>query len=235
MSDPLVPWEVYFGCVSAAAALLLGPLFERVLIAGDSDYEAMVNMGAHPLVDHLWSTETTEIAHDGGRYSRLERVRRIADHPVVRGSLRVCWENRDGEYNCGRRRKCLMTMTSLEALGARDRITTFPSQLDLDALAEVTVTHPVLLTLWQDVLDLVQERHRDDLEPAVARVVARAKEALGLPASYRLRGGTATAEASRAETERDELAARLDTVLSSRSWKLTRPLRSVARGVRGLR
>ena len=50
----------------------------RVLIAGDSDYEVQVTHGANRLVDQLWSTENLEIVDDGGRFSRVERVRRIA-------------------------------------------------------------------------------------------------------------------------------------------------------------
>jgi Polysaccharide pyruvyl transferase len=187
LSDPLAPWEAYFGCAVVSVALFLSPLFDRVLIAGDSDHEVQVDSGANRLVDQLWSTEGLEIVDAGGRYSRIERLRRIAGHPVVRRTLRTCWQNLDGAYNCGRCRKCLMTMVGLEALGAREGISTYPAELDLDAVAELEVTRPVSLCFWEDVLDATRAAGRADLEGAVEPVVASGKRALGLPLSYRRR------------------------------------------------
>jgi hypothetical protein len=187
LSDPLVRWETFYGCSIVAVALFLAPLFERVLIAGDSDYEVQVKFGANWMVDQLWSSEQLEIVDDGGRFSRMERLARIVDHPVVQETLRVCWENPGGAYNCGRCRKCLMTMSALEALGARGRFRTFPAELDLDALATIEIRQSVLLTLWEDVLDATRAAGRPDLERAVGATVARGKRLLGLPSTYRRR------------------------------------------------
>lgn len=187
MSDPLARWEAYYGCAVVSVALFLAPLFERVLIAGDSDHEVQVPLGANRMVDQLWSTEQLEIVDDGGRYARVERLRRIVAHPVVQRTLRVCWENRDGAYNCGRCRKCLMTMFTLEALGAREQMATFPPALDMAAVADIEVRQPVILTLWQDVLDAARAAGRPDLERVVERVVAGGQRRLGLPTSYRRR------------------------------------------------
>jgi hypothetical protein len=224
LSDPLLPWDVYFASPLAAVALLLAPLFERVLVTGDADYETTVGQGVDPLVDHLWSTEELEIAHACGRYSRVERTALIADDPVAQRALRVCWENLDGAYNCGRCRKCLSTMITLEALDKREPFRAFPPQLDLGPLDEVRIPHTLVLALWQDILDLVRERGRADLEAPVANVVARGKRGLGLPDSFRLRGA---ANGRLSVAEREELQGRLDTVLGSRSWRLTAPLRRV--------
>jgi glycosyltransferase involved in cell wall biosynthesis len=187
LSDPLIPWDNCYGCAAVAVAHFFAPLFERVLIAGDSDYEAQAKFGANWMVDQLWSSEQLEIVDDGGRHSRMDRLRQIVDHPEVRRTLRVCWQNPDGAYNCGRCRKCLMTMAALEALGVRDRITTFPPQLDLDAVAAIEIRQPVLLTLWEDVLDAARVSGRPDLERAVGATVSRGKRLLGLPVSYRRR------------------------------------------------
>lgn len=244
-SDPLARWDAYYGCALVTVALFLAPLFERVLIAGDSDYEVQVPLGANLLVDQLWSTEQLEIVDDGGRYSRVERLRRIADQPVVQRTLRVCWENPGGAYNCGRCRKCLMTMITLEALGARAAVATFPSGLDLAAVADIQITHPVLLTLWEDVLDTVREAGRADLEPAAEEVVAKGKRALDLPAAYRRRGTPGPSPLNRrmngaadppsgAGTDGDT-AEMLSAVLTSRSWRMTAPLRHIGTRLRQAR
>ena len=232
LSDQLMPWDVYFACPLAAVALLLAPLFDRVLMTGDMDYETTVGQGSDPLIDHLWSTEQLEIAHAGGRHSRVERIRMIAEDPVAQRTLRVCWENPDGAYNCGRCRKCLATLVTLEALGVRNAFSSFPAcdELDLTQLDEVVAVPNVLvLTLWQDILDLIREQGRTDLEAPVAKVVARGKRELGLPDSYRRRGA---ANGRVGMTERNELDGRLKTVLESRSWRLTAPLRRAGAAAR---
>lgn len=187
LSDPLIGWEAYYGCAAMAVALFFEPLFERVLFAGEADYEVQVPIGSNRLVDRLWSTERLEIADDGGRYNRVERTARIVSHPVVQRTLRVCWENRGGAYNCGRCRKCLMTMLTLEALGARGEIATFPPELDLDALSAFDIPTPILLSLWEDLLDATRAAGRPDLERPVEAVVTRARRELRLPSNHRRR------------------------------------------------
>ncbi len=232
LSNPLLPWDVYFASPLAAVALLHAPLFERVLMTGDADYETVVGQGSDPLVDHLWSTEQLEIAHACGRFSRIERTRMIADDPVAQRALRVCWENRDGAYNCGRCRKCLSTMITLEALGKREPFSVFPPQLDLEPVDEVEVPNVLVLTLWQDILDLIRQEGRADLEPAVAKVVASGKRQLGLPDGFRRRGA---ANGRVASAERDDFRRQLDAVVGSHSWRLTAPLRRAAAAARRMR
>jgi hypothetical protein len=187
LSDPLARWEAYYGSALVAVALFLAPRFERVLITGGSDHEVQEPLGANRMVHQLWSPEQLEIVEAGGRYSRLERVRRVASHPLVQRTLRVCWENPGGAYNCGRCRKCLMTMITLEALGARSEIETFPPTLDLDAVAAIDLRQRISLHFWEDILDTAREAGRSDLEPAVEEVVEKGKRKLGLPPTYRRR------------------------------------------------
>jgi hypothetical protein len=237
LSDPLVQWDAYFACACMAVAHFLAPRFERVLLAGAMDHEVDYPMGAARLIDHLWSTERLEIADGAGRRSRVERTKRIADHPLVRRTLRVCWENPDGAYNCGRCRKCLMTMITLEALGARSDIETFPPDLDLDDIAAIEIKQIVLLTLWEDVLDLVRAEGRADLEPAVEEAVERAKRELGLAPSYRRRhlpGPPPLLGRAPDPIAEERSATALAEVLGSRSWRMTAPLRRAGAAIRRL-
>ncbi|HYH53495.1 MAG TPA: polysaccharide pyruvyl transferase family protein [Solirubrobacterales bacterium] len=225
LSDPLVPWEAYSPSPLVAVSLFLAPLFERVLIAGDNDYETQPPIGSARLVDQLWSTEGLEIVDAGGRFNREQRLARIASHPVVRRTLRVCWENPDGAYNCGRCRKCMMTKLSLEAIGAREQVTTFAPELDLDLLKGYELSQPIQIVLWEDLLDTVRDRGRDDLAGAIEPLVARGREALGLTPAQRLRrsrGGTGFGGPT---LELEETKRQLATVLDSRSWKLMAPAR----------
>jgi hypothetical protein len=235
-SDPLVRWEAYNGSALVAVALLFESLFERVLIAGDTDHQMQVPVGTARMVDQLWSSERLEIVDDGGRFNREQRLRLIAEHPVVQRTLRVCWENPGGAYNCGRCRKCLLTMVSLEAIDMRDRFSTFPDELDLNPLEHFAADSRIALTLWEDVLDTAREAGRSDLERAVVPVVARGKQKLGLPDSYRGRAFNdlaaalrdAAARTAEAEAREATTKAQLDAVLSSRSWRASAPLRRLA-------
>jgi glycosyltransferase involved in cell wall biosynthesis len=187
LSDPHLLWDAYYGCAAVTVAHFLAPMFDRVLIAGDSDYEVQARFGANWMVDQLWSSERLEIVDDGGRFSRMQRLQRIVEDPVVRRTLRVCWQNPGGTYNCGSCRKCLMTMSGLDALGMRGKVATFPPHLDLDAVAAIELKQQVLLTLWEDVLDAARAGGRAELERAVATTVARGRRLLGLPPTYRRR------------------------------------------------
>jgi hypothetical protein len=172
-----------------AVALFLGPRFDRVLIASDADYEVQGRWGNNWQVDRLWSTEAVEIVADGGRHSRMDRLRRVVEDPVACASLRVCWENPDRTYNCGRCQKCLMTLIPLEAIGARERVTSFPPEFELDpkSLAKLAIPNLVSLSYWEDMLDAAREAGRADLETALAPVLAKAKAGLGLPRDFRRR------------------------------------------------
>ncbi|HEX6206275.1 MAG TPA: polysaccharide pyruvyl transferase family protein [Solirubrobacterales bacterium] len=187
LSDRLLPWEANYGCALAATALFAGRAFDRILIAGDSDYEVQVKFGANWMVDQLWSTENLEIVDDGGHLSRMQRVERIASHPLVQKTLRICWRNPDDAYNCGHCRKCLTTMAALDAVDALEAVETLPSEVDLEALAKIEVSYVVSLTLWEDKLDAARAAGKTDLEAAIRTVVERGKRNIGLPASYRRR------------------------------------------------
>jgi hypothetical protein len=187
LSDPLVRWEAYCACPLVAVALCFEDLFDRVLIASDNDHATQVPLGSGRMVDQLWSTEWLEVADDGGRFSREERLARVVREPLSRETLRVCWQNRGGAYNCGRCRKCLLTMISLEAIGERGSVSTFPAEMDIGLLADFRLNQPIQLILWEDLLDTTRAAGRTDLARAVEPVVASGKRALGLPPSYRVR------------------------------------------------
>jgi len=138
-ADHYVSWDYYHGAALASVALLLSPQFSRVYDASTRSYATLIPMGSHPLLDPLWSTEHTEIVHDGCEASRLEKVATVARCDLVLNTLRVCWENPAGTRNCGRCEKCLRTMVDLRIAGALDRCTTFARPLDLRAVSRMVL------------------------------------------------------------------------------------------------
>ncbi len=136
-TDPVASWQPYHGGALASVALLFQHRFDRVLVPATHTYAEMFPWGSHPLLDPLWSTERTEIEHSGAEATRVAKVATLADSDLAMRYLRVCWENLDGAYNCGRCEKCVRTMLNLAAGGALGRCETLPSQLDADRVASM--------------------------------------------------------------------------------------------------
>jgi hypothetical protein len=94
------------------------------------------------------------------------------------------------------------------------------------------MSQPIQLVLWEDLLDTVRDRGRDDLERAVEPLVARGKRALGLSQSYRLRlsrGGTGPGGPT---LELEQAQQQLAALVNSRSWQMTEPARRLAAKLR---
>jgi hypothetical protein len=161
-------WEFYHGAALASIALLLSPQFATVYVAASDTYALLVPWGSHPLLDPLWSTEGTEIVHDGCEATREEKLVSIAQSELALRSLRVCWENRDREYNCGRCEKCLRTMAGLRIVKALERCTTFDRPLDLDALSRLGVPPNSHHFLYKASLEAAERLGSD---PALAQAL----------------------------------------------------------------
>lgn len=225
LTDPILPWEIAHGPALAAVALMFAPSCERILIASSSAYEEHPARGSHPLHDHLWSTEDCRIEHDGAYLSRTAKVERIAAHQEALDVLRVCWRQVD-RYNCGECEKCLRTMVALEAVGALERCSTFPERLDLDAVAKMQLEDLEVPIWWRGNLDLARKH---EASPELIAAIEACLATSPLPEA------TASQERlSESKARADRLARELEVVRSSRSWKLTRPLRKAGRAARGL-
>ncbi|OGL40512.1 MAG: hypothetical protein A2043_08035 [Candidatus Schekmanbacteria bacterium GWA2_38_9] len=167
-SDCYVPWKLYHGAALASVALLLSPQLKKVYIAASISYTNLLPTGSHPILDPLWSTEETEIVHDGCEATRIEKVEQIALNDIALKSLRVCWENRQGAYNCCQCEKCLRTMVSLRIAGVLERCTTFKRPLDLEALARVEISNPLNIPSYKENLEAVKRLGND---PALAKAL----------------------------------------------------------------
>ncbi len=138
ISEEIVGWQLYHGAVMAAIALSVERLWDRVFFPGPETYDRLVPVGCHPLLDPLWSTETLSMVHDGAEATRVEKTRDwIAGSEVALRHLRVCWENRNGSYNCGECEKCVRTMVNLELAGVLGKCRCFSKPLDYGDVARI--------------------------------------------------------------------------------------------------
>ena len=76
----------------------------------------------------------------------MDKLRGIAEHPLVQRHLRVCWKNYGRRDNCCRCEKCLRTMLMLDALGKLGPFEAFPlrHQLFRRACGVSTIARPIV-------------------------------------------------------------------------------------------
>src|SRR5580693_6603013 len=114
-TNRFVSWgKTCHGAALASIALALSEGLREVTIASTYDWEHLFPWGSHPQLDPLWSNGKVVLIHDGCEATRLDKTHLVSQHPIALETLRVCWENPDALYNCGKCKKCLRTMDELQ-------------------------------------------------------------------------------------------------------------------------
>lgn len=139
--DPLALWDHTHGAALVSAALLVSPVLGGLLVASSHAAGAARPWGTHPELDRHWSTPALAVQHDPAPKGRWDKTVLVAGHPPALATLHVCWEG-GSERNCGRCRKCLLTMSALDALGVLDRCPRFDAPLRLEAIAALPPRPP---------------------------------------------------------------------------------------------
>ncbi len=129
-------WERSHGGGLASIAHVLSDHLGELTISSSYFARDQRAWGSAIETDPLFSSDRMGIAHYGAHAHREEKIRQIADNPLVQRHLRVCWANRAESGNCSRCGKCLATMLLLAELGSLDSFEVFdgmkllPSRLD---------------------------------------------------------------------------------------------------------
>lgn len=162
-SDTHLDWDDFHVAGAAFVAHLLSQRLRKVYFAAGMTYDEWKPFGSNPLLTSLWSSERMEFVGDGYEAGRLAKTARIANSDVALRVLRVCWENREGAYNCGTCEKCLRTMAGLRVVRALDRCPTFNRALDLEALSQrrYQFKNPVIRRCWEEIHDAIERRGDD--------------------------------------------------------------------------
>jgi hypothetical protein len=147
--------------------LLLSPQFRKIYIASHVPYNHTFPDSIHPLLDPLWSTEILTFEHDGCEANRIEKIARISQFDIALRSLRVCFENRDDAYNCGKCEKCLRTMIALQALGVLESCKTFNEKIDIEAVRTMKIRDQLLPYAEENLQALEESGNNPDLTEAL--------------------------------------------------------------------
>ena len=79
--------------------------------------QASIPFGSNPVTDHLFSSNSFRILHDGAAYIRREKIREISKWPEALKFLRVCYEGVEHDRNCCKCEKCIRTILSFRVMG----------------------------------------------------------------------------------------------------------------------
>ncbi len=215
------------GAVMACLAHALSPQLKMVYMSGGRTYKRMGTNGASPLLLQLWSTPEIEIPVAGREVNRYQMIVYLAQHDVALRWLRVCWEHRTDDYNCGRCPKCLNTMINLRLASALERCRTFAVPLDLD-LVRTTPFGPADRRNYEDTLAAAEQIGTD------AAIIGALRDCLGpfeaTPGDARFRDDLLMAQRRVHNLER-----KLQRLRSSHSWQMTAPLRAAGQQLRTVR
>jgi len=159
--------NISFGSCLGSIALALA--FHRNYVPSAFDYRTLHPDGAHPLTDPLFSSEATQIVHDGCEASRAEKTAKIFEHQAVAQNLRVCWA--DMNRNCGRCNKCLRTRVALRALGISGEA--FEDLSSLDDLRKWYLTGPREQDFLLENLRLAERRGDREMAGILRRFARR--------------------------------------------------------------
>jgi len=212
-------WDRYgFGLVQAAVTAALAEVLHTMFVpSGGRPFAEMAvkPFSGGPEVFAHWSSGPVEMVYDPLHVARAEKIRYLSSSPLALAHLRVCWENREGRYNCGRCEKCLRTMLTLRVTGALEHCPTLPRRVEPRAILALHAP-PKERRYWHLVIaELRAARVEGELVEAVEQMLrrsqwsesllgriddaaSRALRAVGLSASRlaaidrRLLGGAAT-------------------------------------------
>jgi len=133
-SEFRINWTMFHGAPLIGAAMCLHPLIRQFYVPSSfSDYNDLIPYGSTPLIDHLLSTESTNIVHHGTSISRIEKTTILTEWSTTFHKLRVCANKvrMNGLNNCGTCHKCYRMITLLGLLDALPNYSNFPQKMTL--------------------------------------------------------------------------------------------------------
>lgn len=125
----IVKWQLAHGAALATIGHLLSNHLSKIYIPSSFTYSDLFPWGTHPILDPLWGSENLSFKNDGGEATRVEKSKLVATEDVALDTLRVCYKQVDGKYNCGKCEKCIRTLLNFTAIGSGDKLQTFPHKL----------------------------------------------------------------------------------------------------------
>lgn len=147
-------WEHTFATAVVSCLQQLKRLARVGIVASSEPYNSLVlPWGSSPVTDHLLSSSSFAVMHDGAAYSRTQKVAMLAAWSPGCANLRVCWQVGSKGRNCGRCEKCLRTMLNFVANGLPVP-PCFPSRkVTPHQVRRIPLRNAAIQLEWRQILD----------------------------------------------------------------------------------
>lgn len=169
-------WETEgHGLWLAAALACLEPWFDGIVIPSSYAYSRLrIPWGSTPITDPLLGSDRAPCWHDGARHNKFTKLLAIAHHPTVAGRVRVCWQGRQLDRNCGHCFKCIATQLCFW-LADVPQPAAFPSPCTLSEVRRMPVKNLQNDFLLQALLARARTHNRPDLAHAISHARSRGR------------------------------------------------------------
>jgi hypothetical protein len=192
LRDPgaqLIDYQDMHGAGIAFMAHSLSGGLGRLVVPADLTYSVIGPSGLHPLLTPLLGSEWLTLDYRGLELGRPGKIARLAIMcPELLPFLKVCYAE-NTVANCGRCRKCLVTMISLQAAGALKFASLFPDEVDIALLRRLRIEDLPLRLFFMEAAERLGDTIEDRRVREGVRYVLR-RSALPTPPE-RIRGALA--------------------------------------------
>lgn len=167
-------WGIFHGTALIGIAHVIGLKSARFYVPASHTYRDLMPWGTDPRIDHLLSSESMVVVHDGASFSRTEKTRILSSWPETYDKLRVCIP-RDGMNNCSQCEKCVRTMLALDMLGVLDKFVTFQKPVDPAHIRKCIYRNASDFAFAKEILDYALELKRQDVALNVSYAILRSR------------------------------------------------------------
>lgn len=169
----LIDYQDLHGAGIAFMGHSLSGGFGHMVVPADQSYSIAGASGSNPLINPLFASDRLAFDYHGLEAGRPGKVARLAaERPDLLPYLKVCFME-NSPANCGRCRKCLVTMIALQSAGALERASLFPDEIDLEILRAIRIDEMTLRFFFAESLERLGDSERDRLVRAGVEHVLR--------------------------------------------------------------
>jgi hypothetical protein len=174
-----VSWVRSYGGALAAISHFMADV-GKFIVSASYPYTHSPANGSHWKTDPLFSSSRVDIIHEGASACRSQKICSIADEPLARKYLRVCWEQKNELMNCCQCEKCIRTMLCLEQCKKLDYFETFPLKSSLlQYIKELPYLEEHLIPIYNRSF-VYKGGFETALEKALYALLKRSHKGLGL-------------------------------------------------------
>lgn len=177
--DLNIQWDDTHVLGLVSAMTLLKHRFAIGLIGSTLTYkETQLNWGSNVITDHLLSSRSFAVVHDGAAFTRIDKFRAVADWPEAYNELRLCYSADRKDENCCRCWKCLVNILRMRALNL-PLPPTFPHEVTDAQIAEINGLGEIGVISFESVRDAAGKFNaQGSWLTEIDRCIARNRKAL---------------------------------------------------------